>query len=214
MKLRITFLGHAGFRIEGSRIIYIDPFRLKEPQPPQADIVLITHPHFDHLSPPDIKKIVRQRQESQIVLPESVDEELPAQIHRIKPGAELELNGVKIKAVPAYNKTTQFHLKEAHWVGYLFTLDDVTFYHAGDTDFVPELEKVRADVAFVPVGGTYTMGAQDAAKFVSAINPRIAIPMHYGTLVSSLNDALQFKRYALCRVEILQEGKAWTLEFP
>ena len=215
MKPRITFLGHAGFRIEGSRIIYIDPFRLKEQQPLQADLVLITHPHYDHLSPVDIKKVLRQNAKTQLVLPRSVDEDknLPAQIYHLQPGEELELDGVKIRGIPAYNITTKFHQKESNWLGYLFTLDDVIFYHTGDTELVPEMEKVKADVVFVPVGGTYTFDAQSAAEFVSMINPRIAIPMHYGTIVGSLNDALQFKRYATCYVEILQEGKTWTLKF-
>ncbi len=212
MVIRITFLGQSGFRIEGSRIIYIDPFRLKEPQPLQSDLVLITHPHYDHLSPVDIKKILRRENRTKIVFPSEVTEKFAAEIHHLEPGEQIELDGVKIKGVPAYNNTTQFHQKESKWLGYVFTLDDDTFYHAGDTDLVPELENIRADVVFLPVGGTYTFGAQQAAKLASSINPRVAIPMHYGAVVGSVNDALQFERYAQCNVKVLQEGKAWNLE--
>ena len=122
----------------------------------------------------------------------------------MKPGESTTANGVKIEAVPAYNINKQFHPKSNNWVGYIFTLDGQRIYQAGDTDAIPEMKNVKADVVLMPVGGTYTMTAQEAAEATNAINPKLAIPMHWGKIVGSANDAETFKKLVKCEVQILK----------
>jgi len=211
MRPVLVWLGHAGFRIEGSSIVYIDPYRIKEQNPPKADYILVTHSHYDHLSDADIRKIVKDTT-TLISTPDCIAQ-FKGKKAAIKPGEELEFGTLKVKAVPAYNLTKSFHQKSSGWVGFLVTLDDITFYHSGDSDAIPEMADIKADVVLLPVGGTYTMDAQEAAEVASKINPRVAIPMHYGAIIGSANDAIQFKRYATCPVKILTEGERWEVNF-
>jgi len=209
--LKIFWLGHDCFRVEGSKVVYTDPFRIKGGRP--ADILLITHSHFDHLSPEDIRKI--SSRETVAVAPESCLRELRKiqlrDVKNIAPGESVEVSGVKVEAVPAYNVDkfrspgVVFHPKEELYVGYIFTLDGVRFYHAGDTDPVSEMEGLNVDVAFIPVSGTYVMTAEEAAKAVGKIKPKLAIPMHYGTIVGDVRDAERFRRLATCRVQIAEK---------
>lgn len=198
MPENIHWLGHAGVKITASKTIYIDPWKLKEPSP--ADIVLVTHDHFDHCSPDDIEKITKK--DTVIIAQQDCAAKLKAK--PIKPGDTITVNAVTIKAVPAYNTNKEFHPRSNAWVGYLITVDGKTIYHPGDTDAIPEMEELKPDIAFFPVGGTYTMNAAEAAGAANKMQPGIAIPMHYGDIVGSKKDAQNFKKLCKCRVLVLE----------
>jgi len=197
----IKWLGHASFKIVGEKTIYIDPWKLKKRD--KADIILITHYHYDHFSPADISKI--QTDQTVIVLPEEDEGKLKGNIKKIKSGDSLNIDEVIIEAVPAYNINKSYHPKEKGWVGYIIKMRGFSIYDAGDTDFIPEMKKIKVDIALLPIGGTYTMDAEEAAKACAAFNPEIAIPMHYGDIVGSIEDAKKFKKISPVRVEILKK---------
>jgi len=203
--LELRWTGNSGFRIADQRVLYLDPFKLRSPD--SADIILITHGHFDHCSIEDIKKIVKDGTE--IVATTDCSSRLAGlwnvKMHLVVPGRKLRVLGIEIEAVPAYNLESGFHERLNDWVGYLITLDGQRIYHAGDTDFIPEMETLKnIDVALLPVGGTYTMDAESAAEAANTIMPSVAIPMHYGDTVGSPHDAERFKKLCRCRVEIMQ----------
>lgn len=187
----ITWLGHASFRIERARtIIYIDPWRLPD-APGDADWVLITHPHYDHLSVPDIQKVVKPT--TVIVGPPDCLTELTGDLRPVKPGESVTVGEVTVEAVAAYNTSKPYHPRQNQWVGYIVTVGKVRIYHAGDTDVTPEMREFRADVALLPVSGTYVMTAEEAAMAANFMAPKLAIPMHYGTIVGNSSDAIRFK---------------------
>ncbi len=187
----IDYLGHATFKIIGSVLIYTDPYQIDEND--SADIVLVTHSHFDHCSPEDIKKVAGEN--TTIVSSKDCVNALNTitkEVIGLEPFESIGVGGVNIKAVPAYNIDKEFHPKEKMWNGYVFTLDGISYYIPGDTDMIPEMKDIRADIAFFPVGGTYTMDYNEAAEAAQIINPRVAVPMHYGSVVGSESDAKKF----------------------
>ena len=198
----IHWLGHASVRINGSKTIYVDPYELSE-DAEKADIILITHNHYDHLSVEDIKKIANDQ--TVVVIPASLLVSLKYEVNKVDIGQTITVKGVEIRAVPAYNIIKTFHPRSQGYVGYVFTLDGITYYHAGDTDHIPEMRGVKADVVFLPVGGTYTMDAAQAAEAVKDINPSLAIPIHWGSIVGSKADAEKFKNLCACEVRILDK---------
>jgi L-ascorbate metabolism protein UlaG (beta-lactamase superfamily) len=200
MSPKITWLGHASFRIEGSQTIYIDPWKLKG-SPPKADIILITHEHHDHCSPEDVAKVLSP--ETVIVTEKDAASKLEGNIQIVAPGDTIEVKGVNIVAIPAYNITKQFHPKSKGWVGFIFVLDGTKYYHSGDTDCIPEMENLRPDIAMIPVSGTYVMDVQEALEAVELIKPQKAIPMHWGEIVGCRKDAEAFQKQASCEVEIM-----------
>jgi L-ascorbate metabolism protein UlaG (beta-lactamase superfamily) len=201
MTKKIYWLGHDCFRLEGEKTVYFDPFKLKKGAK-KADLILITHSHFDHLSPADIAMI--QQNSTEIVCSADAVGKLSGKIHTMKPGDKLTLQGIEIEAVPAYNTNKAFHPKANRWNGYIITIEGEKIYHAGDTDLIPEMSQIKCDIALLPVSGTYVMTAQEAVKAVETIKPKTAIPMHYGTVVGSTADAEYFKRNASCEVIILK----------
>jgi len=203
----LSWLGHASFRLSrGGATLYFDPWKLSS-EPHDADLVLIGHPHFDHLDPADVAKVARA--ETEVVTVAECAEKLKAAgfagtIRVVKPGDKLQAKGVSIEVVPAYNTDKKFHPKENGWAGFIVELDGVRIYHAGDTDFIPEMQGLKTDVALLPVSGTYVMTAEQAAEAAKAINPKVAVPMHYGSIVGTAADAKRFQE--LCGgiiVEIL-----------
>ena len=187
----IDFLGHATFRINGAKIIYFDPYQLQSAKP--ADVILITHSHFDHLSIDDVKKIARK--DTVIICSKDCVEEvtpLVNQVIGVDPFEHSEVGEISVESVPAYNIDKAFHPKENNWNGYIVAMGGSGFYHSGDTDKIPEMKDIQTDVAFLPVGGTYTMDYREAAEAALLIDPRYAIPMHYGSIVGSENDAKKF----------------------
>lgn len=187
---KMEWLGHDTFKISSDVVIYTDPYQLKGQLEP-ADLILITHAHYDHLSMDDINKI---KKDSTVVVgtPDCRDDY--PDIKTISPGETKEFMGVKIKAVPAYNVDKDFHPEENEWVGYIFEVEGVSIYLAGDTDIISEMEDYECDIALLPVSGTYVMTAEEAIKAAEKINPEVAVPMHYGAIVGDENDAVKFKK--------------------
>ena len=189
----ITINAHSSIRIDAGEgaVVYVDPFRLTD-EPHDADLVLVTHSHYDHFSPEDIARI--EKDSTVFVAPASMADELPGAL-LVSPGEACEpIPGLRVEAVPAYNLNKQFHPKANQWVGYVVTtLGGTRVYVAGDTDDLDENRSIACDVALVPVGGTYTMDAPEAAAFVNAMRPAVAIPEHYGSVTGTPEDGETFK---------------------
>jgi len=200
---KIVWLGHDAFRIEADKIIYVDPFEIAPESgfSPQADLILITHEHYDHCSTEDIAKI--QGDKSIIVTEKNSAAKLSGDIRIMKPGDVLTVDGIKIETVPSYNTDKQFHPQENDWLGFIIEIQGIRIYHAGDADFIPEMKDLSVDIALLPVSGTYVMTAAQAAEAALAINPELAIPMHYGAIVGSEQDALDFKQALEGKVDVL-----------
>ncbi len=212
--IKLTWLGHDGFRIQNGSVIYIDPFQI-EGGGPKADIILVSHEHFDHCNVDDLKKVVGPN--TTIVAHSQSKPELSKinvkEVRIVKPGDKLSLGDVAIEVVPAYNLNKfrepgkVFHPKEDGKLGWVVTVKGVRVYHAGDTDHIPEMANIRADIALLPVSGTYVMTAQEAAEAAAAINPKIVIPMHFGAIVGSKSDAEAFQKLVKCEVKILEKER-------
>ncbi|MDD3580365.1 MAG: MBL fold metallo-hydrolase [Desulfobacca sp.] len=198
---KLSWLGHDCFKYSGPPVIYFDPYELRQSDP--ADLILISHEHFDHCSPTDVTKV--QRPDTVIVTNPAAAAQLSGKVIVLRPGEQTTACGLTIETVPAYNINKQFHPKAAGHLGFIVTLDGIRLYHAGDTDFIPEMKGLKVDIALLPVSGTYVMTAAEAAEAARAINPKIAIPMHYGSIVGSGADAKTFKSLleGQLRVEIL-----------
>jgi L-ascorbate metabolism protein UlaG (beta-lactamase superfamily) len=187
----IHWLGHDTYRIAGDKVVYIDPFKIKKPD--VADLILITHVHHDHCSVDDVRKL--QGPPTVIVAPPDCAAKLSGVVKTVKPGDKLTAQGMVIEAVPAYNTDKQFHTRNKEWVGYIVAIGGTRVYHAGDTDYIPEMKTFKhIDVALLPVSGTYVMTADEAVRAALDIKPRVAIPMHYGTIVGTKADAERFAR--------------------
>jgi L-ascorbate metabolism protein UlaG (beta-lactamase superfamily) len=210
--IRVHWLGHDSFVLQGSRTIIIDPFRAKGNY--KADVLLISHEHSDHLSPEDIKRFTNAA--TTIIAPKMCEGPLTGFTQEkrfVQPGSEIEVKGVAIRAVPAYNLNKfrepgkVFHPKEDGKVGYVVTLDGTRFYHAGDSDATPEMMALDIDVAFLPVSGTYVMTAEEAAEAAKAMKAKVVVPMHFASIVGTRADAERFKTLvgASRKVEILEQ---------
>jgi len=203
---KIHWLGHDAFRIEvGGQVIYIDPWQISGG--PEADIILITHDHRDHCSPEDVAKV--RGPHTKVITVEAAAKKLPPPVTVVKPGDSLTVEGIPVTVIPAYNVDkfrspgVPFHPKEAGYAGYLLTVSGVTVYHAGDSDPIPEMARIRADIALLPVSGIYVMTAEEAAGVADQIRPKLAIPMHVGRGIGSMADAERFKKEASVPVKIL-----------
>ena len=191
----IEVLYHSSIRINKEKTIYIDPFKIDRNYN-DADIIFVTHDHYDHYSEEDIDKVINEN--TVIVIPEELLTKLLKKginknaIITVEPNQKYMVQGIKFETVPAYNTNKTFHPKENDWVGYVIELNDVKYYIAGDTDITEENKKVKCDVAFVPVGGTYTMDFKEAAQLVNEIQPKVAVPIHYGSVVGTKQDAEEF----------------------
>jgi L-ascorbate metabolism protein UlaG (beta-lactamase superfamily) len=211
---RIEWLGHAGFRISTrAGVVYIDPYRTSGG--PQADVILITHDHFDHFSREDVVRLAGER--TTLIGPPTVTEQLKGRTTSVVPGDSIEVAELEITAIPAYNTNKldsegrPFHSRDAGWVGYVLRDGARRIYHSGDTDVIPEMDQAAGvDVALLPVSGTYVMTAVEAAEAARRIEPAIAVPMHWGTVIGSEADALAFASEARAKanveVEILERA--------
>ena len=191
------------------KVIYFDPFKLKRNDEAKADIIFITHPHFDHYSPEDIEKI--KINETKIVGPTELKEKFlklgfkDNDILLVEPNNQYEIDGIHFETIPSYNTNKDFHKREYNWVGYIVTLDERRIYIAGDTDNTEEAQNVKCDIAMVPIGGTYTMTWEEAVELIKVIRPKLAIPIHYKSIVGTEEDARKFKEELqdIVNVEIL-----------
>ena len=204
----IEVLCHSCIKFNKGEVIYFDPFKI-EKNYNDADIIFITHDHYDHYSEEDIDKVIKER--TIIVAPEDMLTKLLKKgferenILLVEPNEKYRVRGIEFKTIPAYNVNKQFHPKANEWVGYLIELDGVIYYIAGDTDITEENKKVNCDVAFVPVGGTFTMNYKEAAELINEIKPKIAVPTHYGSIVGEKSDGVSFSKLVSpeIKVEIL-----------
>ena len=193
----IEVLYHSSIRINKEKIIYIDPFKINKNYN-DADIIFITHDHYDHYSEEDIDKVINEN--TTIIIPEELLTKLLRKginknaIITVEPNKNYMVQGIKFETISAYNTNKTFHPKENGWVGYIIIINGIRYYIAGDTDITEENKQVKCDVAFVPVGGTYTMDFKEAASLINEIKPKIAIPIHYGSIVGTEQDAIDFIR--------------------
>ena len=193
----VEVLCHSSIKINKEKVIYIDPFKI-EKNYNDADIVFITHDHYDHYSEEDIDKVINEN--TIIIIPEELLTKLLRKginknaIITVEPNEKYMVQGIKFETIPAYNTNKTFHPKENGWVGYIIIINGIRYYIAGDTDITEENKQVKCDVAFVPVGGTYTMDFKEAASLINEIKSKIAIPIHYGSIVGTEQDAIDFIR--------------------
>ncbi len=191
----IEVLCHSSIKINGEYVIYIDPFKINK-EYHDADLIMITHSHFDHYSEEDIDKV--KKQDTVIMGTKDLQEKFLSygfnedKIIIVEPNKQYAYKNINVETIPAYNVNKKFHPKENGWVGYIITINGVRYYIAGDTDITEENSKVKCDVALVPIGGTYTMIATEAANLVNTIMPKYAIPVHYGDIVGTKQDAEDF----------------------
>jgi L-ascorbate metabolism protein UlaG (beta-lactamase superfamily) len=197
----IHWLGHDGFRIDGKATIYVDPWNLNVGAP-KADLILITHDHYDHCSPDDVAKI--SKEDTVIVTIAAAARRLQGDVRVVKAGDSLTVSGTFIEVVPAYNVNKHFHPQSAGHVGFIFTVGDKRIYHAGDTDLIPEMDSIQADIALLPVSGKYVMTADEAVQAAQKVMPQVALPMHYGAGVAgSIKDAERFRDRLQGKVEVV-----------
>lgn len=196
---KIKWLGHNGFRIEAGKTVYFDPYQIGGG--PRADLILISHEHFDHCSPEDVARI--QDAQTVIVTEKSSATKLSGDVRVILPGESLTIDDVEIQAVVSYNTDKDFHPRRNNWLGFIVEIEGVKIYHAGDCDYMPEMKDFVVDIALLPVSGTYVMRSDQAVEAALAINPKLAIPMHYGAIVGDKQDALDFKKGLEGKVEVL-----------
>jgi L-ascorbate metabolism protein UlaG (beta-lactamase superfamily) len=211
----LEWMGHAGFHVNVGRAhVYIDPYRVPD-DAPAADLILITHGHYDHFSPQDVERLTKR--ETWLVGPAAVAERVSGRVHSIGPGELLEdelVRGIHVSAVAAYNTSKRdadgrpFHPRDAGWVGYELNVRGERLYHSGDTDVIPEMDSVTGvDVALLPVSGVYVMTAQEAAEAARRIQPRVAVPMHWGSHIGTEHDARTFAAKAPVEVQIMEKAQ-------
>ena len=204
----IELIAQSAIRIKNqeNKIFYFDPFKLEDKYKSDADYIFITHQHFDHFSPEDILKIKKEK--TKIIAPKDLEIEIEnldfqrENILLVEPNKEYSIDEIKFNTVPAYNINKNFHKKEFNWVGYVAEIDNEKIYVAGDTDNTEEARNVICDIACVPIGGTYTMTYKEAVDLILAIKPKVAIPIHYQTIVGSEEDAQKFKQLLQEDVEV------------
>lgn len=202
-EVEIKWLGHSSVKIKtpDGKIIYIDPYEIKE-NSDKADFILITHSHPDHCSIADIEKVIKQN--SRVVISADCQSKItriktPLKIEVIELGNEMDFHSIKVLSVPAYNTDKSFHPKSEAWFGYVIKIGEVIIYHAGDTDFIPEMQKLTGYkrngnefIALLPIGGRFTMDVDEAVEAAKVIKPSLAVPIHYGAIIGSRNDAEEF----------------------
>ncbi len=192
----IKWLGHSTIKILGEKIIYIDPYNLED-ELNDSDIIFITHNHYDHFSHEDIKKCINEN--TKIVITEDLYDEAfklgfePKNIVTVLPNNSYKIDDLSFDTIAAYNIGKEYHPKANNWVGYIIEINNAKYYIAGDTDITEEAKSVKCDIAFLPVGGTFTMNYQEASILANEIKPKIVIPIHYGSLVGTKDDTLNFK---------------------
>lgn len=205
----VTHFRHASIRIEGEKVVYFDPYGIKG-EPHDADLVFISHTHDDHFTPSDIRKVLKEG--GTVIITNDGVKRLQnlgyQKISAVAPNQTHQVEGVNFKTVPAYNPDKNYHPQKNGWVGYIVTLNGYDYYFAGDTGLIPEMNEIQADVAFLPVDGTYTMKAEEAAQAAQNIKPTVAVPMHFGVVAGSIRDAERFVALLPAEIQgVIIQGK-------
>ena len=205
MKNKIEINCHSSIKINSNLIIYIDPFKINN-KCSDADIIFITHDHYDHYDIESINNI--RKNDTIIVIPSSMKNKvlndfIGSNIFEVIPNKEYELKGIRFNTVPSYNVNKKFHLKEYNWVGYLIDINGELIYIAGDTDETLENRNIKCDVALVPIGGTYTMNYMEAANLINYMKPKVVIPTHYGEIVGTIEDGIKFKELIIDKIDCI-----------
>lgn len=198
----MKWLGHASLLIKiDNKNIYIDPWKIKDVSQ-KADIILVTHSHFDHYSEEDIKKISTQK--TFLYSTEDVISKTSIKNKKIiKPFEKISIDNIEIEGFPAYNLNKDFHPKKNNWLGFIIRYADIKIYIAGDSDVIEEAKKLSVDIAILPIGGTYTMNEKEAAELVNIIKPKVVIPIHWGDIVGSTQNLENFKKAVGTSVKIV-----------
>ena len=208
MAVEIKWIGHASFRLAADEVVYIDPWKI-DSQPRDGDVVFVSHAHHDHFSAEDVEKVLAPG--GALVASADVAAQAGGQV--LAPGESLTLGGVQLTGVAAYNVGKDFHPKAKGWLGLVLRLGGVRVYYAGDTDRIEEMGALGGvDVALLPVGGTYTMTAPEAAAAAADIGAAAAVPYHFGDIVGSAGDARAFADAAGCTVHVLAPGQAVSID--
>ena len=209
MSVTVKWFGHASFRIESSGVVvYIDPWKLTE-SAHDADVVLVSHSHYDHCSRPDVDKV--SKSDTVVVAPSDTIAKLQL-ANAVTPEERLVVKEVTIEPVAAYNIVKTFHPRGHNWIGAVIGLGDKRIYYAGDTDLIPEMSDLKdVDLGLFPVGGTYTLNAAEAAKACQAVGCKQAVPYHWGDIVGEEEDARSFAEQAPCEVHVLHPGDEMTI---
>ncbi len=193
--MEISINTQSSIRFESDNIIYFDPYKI-EKEVSDATYIFITHNHYDHFSPKDIEKVYNEK--SIFLVPKTMEQEFldlgySNEVYFLTPKETITVNNIKIETVPMYNINKEFHKKSDNWCGYIITLNNIRYYIAGDTDNIKENYGLKCDVAFIPIGGTYTMNVNEAVDYTLKLNPKIVIPIHYGSIVGNIEDGNLFK---------------------
>ena len=194
---KVELLCHNSIKISKDKIIYIDPYKIKE-KLNDADIIFCTHSHYDHFSEEDILKVKNEK--TKIIITEDCIMKSMAigfdkeNIIVVEPNFKYSVEGIQFETINAYNIEKQYHPKDNLWVGYIIIIDGIKYYIAGDTDITEENKKIKCDVAFLPIGGIYTMNFKEAASLANTIEPKIVVPTHYGEIVGRKEDADTFEK--------------------
>ena len=195
--MKIEVLGHASVKLTGDKVVYFDPYNVKEKYH-DADYIFITHDHYDHY---DLESIINvQKEDTKIILPECLKDRENYMV--VEPNREYTIDNIKFQTVRAYNTNKQFHPKDKKYVGYNICLGGEFYYIMGDTDRTLETDMVKTDTCFVPIGGTYTMNVSEAIDFINDLKPKRAIPIHYGTVTGSKELGEEFKRNINEEIEV------------
>lgn len=193
----ISIIHHSSIKFSDNIKIYFDPYEINENNN-DADIIFITHNHYDHYSENDIKKIYNAN--TKFIITKDLEKELlnlgikKENIIIVAPNNNYNVLDISFKTIPAYNINKPFHPKENNWVGYLINYNNFTYYIAGDTDITEDNKLIKCDVAFLPIGGKYTMNYKEAAELTNIIKPKIVVPIHYGLIVGTTEDAIEFSK--------------------
>lgn len=199
----------SSIKIKFDKIVYFDPYKI-ESNIHDADIIFITHNHYDHMDIESIEKI--KNDNTIIVAPKSMEEIIKniefKEYVFLNPNEEISIGSINVKTIPAYNISKTFHPKENNWLGYIITYNNVSYYIAGDTDKTDENEKVKCDIAFIPIGGHFTMDVNEAAELIKIIQPIIVVPIHYGSIIGNPNDGKRLNELLLdTNIEVIEKLK-------
>ncbi|MBQ7105602.1 MAG: MBL fold metallo-hydrolase [Bacilli bacterium] len=194
----IICLGHNAIKFsKNNKVIYVDPYKIKDNYN-DADIIFITHNHYDHFSKEDILKV--KKDSTKIVITEDLYSDTlelgfkDLDIMKVIPNNNYSFADINFSTIRSYNTNKEFHPKENNWVGYKFLFDNYTYYVVGDSDITEESKLVKCDVLFIPIGGVYTTDYKEAAELTNIINPKVVVPVHYGVIVGEKEYASMFKK--------------------